>query len=208
MDLSVFTTMQSKLATIECESRKREVLLTIIEYLQSTINGAEAMKIPVIAAVTGHCIGAGIDLICAADLRYCTQNTKFCVKEIDLAIVADMGTVQRLPRLIGYQRAAELCYTGRVFTGKEAEEMGLVMKAFESETALQTHVQQVAETIAKKSPITIRGLKEGLLYTRDHTINDSLKQVQYWNAAMLMSSDAVTAAMALFQKQSPDFEDP
>lgn len=206
MDLSVFVNLQGQLSAIECEGRRREALRDIIIYLQDCVNQCEQLSVPVIAAVSGHCIGAGIDLICAADLRYATKDASFCVKEIDLAIVADMGTVQRLPKLVGHSRAAELCYTGRTFSGVEAQAMGLVLQTFDTEAELQAHVQQVAQEIARKSPITIRGLKRGLLYSRDHTVQDSLQQVQLWNSAMLQSHDLLTAATSVMQKKTPVYE--
>lgn len=207
MDLSVFVNLQSKLAPIECEGRRRESLKQFIQYLQSVVTAAETCTIPVIAAVSGHCIGAGIDLICAADLRYATKNAQFSVKEIDLAIVADMGTVQRLPKIVGQQRATELCLTGRTFSGAEAEAMGLVLKAFDTEEEMMKHVHDVSTQIAKKSPLTVRGLKRGLVYARDHAVADSLEQVQLWNSAVILSNDLLTAATAVMSKQEPVFKD-
>lgn len=207
MDLSVFINLQAKLSVIECEGRRRESLKQFIHYLQSVVTAAEACTVPVIAAISGHCIGAGIDLICATDLRYATKSAQFSVKEIDLAIVADMGTVQRLPKLVGQQRATELCLTGRTFTGEEAEAMGLVLKAFDTEEAMMKHVIEVAEQIGKKSPLTVRGVKRSLIYTRDHTVADGLEQVQLWNSAMILSNDLLTAATAVMSKTEPVFKE-
>lgn len=207
MDLSVFVNLQAQLSPVECEGRRRESLRQFIRYLQSVVTAAETCPVPVIAAVSGHCIGAGIDLLCATDLRYATKNAQFSVKEIDLAIVADMGTIQRLPRLVGQQRATELCFTGRTFSGAEAAEMGLVLQAFDTEEEMMRHVQSVSQQIAKKSPLTVRGVKEGLVYSRDHTVAQSLEQVQLWNSAMILSNDLLTAATAVMSKQEPVFKD-
>lgn len=207
MDLSVFVEMQQHLGMIACDGRRREAMISFIDYLQAVVNGAETLPVPVIAAVTGHCIGAGVDLICAADMRYATADAKLCVKEVDLAIVADMGTTQRLPHFVGMSRAMELCYTGRTFTGKEAEDMGLVLKTFASEAELFAHVMDTANMIATKSPLTIRGIKKTLLYSRDHTVDDSLKQVQLWNGGMCLSDDLAEAAMAIMQKRKPVYRD-
>jgi enoyl-CoA hydratase len=207
MDLSVFVELQQQLGLINCDGRRREAMISFIDYLQQIVNGAELLPVPVIAAITGHCIGAGVDLICAADMRYATEDCKLCVKEVDLAIVADMGTTQRLPHLVGQSRAMELCYTGRTFTGKEAESMGLVLQTFVNEEQLLTHVMETANMIAIKSSLTIRGIKKTLLYSRDHSVDDSLKQVQLWNGGMCLSDDLAEAAMAIMQKRKPVYKD-
>lgn len=208
MDLTVFGEMQSIVSPITCDARKRENgLANIIDYLQDIISAPENCPVPVIAAVHGNCIGGAVDLICAADLRYCTKDAVFCIKETDLAMVADIGTLQRLPKLIGTQRAAELTYTGRNFTGKEAEAFGLVVKAFDTKEEMNQHVNEVASQIAKKSPITIRGVKKTILYARDHTVQDSLHQIKLWNTAYLYSNDLVEAATAIMTKKTPEFKE-
>jgi enoyl-CoA hydratase len=156
MDLSVFIDFQALLSKESCEGRKREAIGHFIDYLQDAISGAENCPVPVIAAIHGQCIGGAIDLICAADLRYCTKDAVFCIKETDLAIVADIGTLQRLPKLIGTQKTAELTYTGRNFSGVEAEALGLVAKSFDTVQEMNAYVEKVASEIAQKSPLTIR----------------------------------------------------
>jgi enoyl-CoA hydratase len=108
------------------------------------------------SAVSGSCIGGAVDLITACDLRYCTQDSVFCIKETDLAMVADIGTLQRLPKLIGQQRTNELAFTGRNLTGLEAEKCGLVLKCFATYNDMMAEVTEVANTIAQKSPLSIR----------------------------------------------------
>lgn len=208
MDLSVFMEMQSMLADVTCEARKRESgMYNIIQYLQDIISAPEVCPVPVISAVHGNCIGGAVDLICATDLRYCTKDTIFCIKETDLAMVADIGTLQRLPKLIGPQRAYELTYTARNFTGAEAEAMGLVVKAFDTKEEMMKHVNETAELIAKKSPLTIRGVKKTILYTRDHTVQDSLHQIKLWNSAFFFSTDLAEAAVSIMTKQPAEFKE-
>jgi enoyl-CoA hydratase len=208
MDLTVFMKMQEILNSVECDARKREAgIFNMLNYLQGIISAPENCPVPVIAAIHGHCIGGAVDLITATDLRYCTKDSTFCVKETDLAIVADMGTLQRLPKLIGTQQALELTYTGRNFTGVEAEKLGLVVKAFDSKEEMMNHVTKVAEQIAKKSPITTRGIKKTVLYARDHSVEDSLNQVKLWNSAFMYSNDLVEAAMSIMSKKEPQFKD-
>jgi enoyl-CoA hydratase len=203
MDLSVFAEMQKVASKEPCEGRKREALSNIIQYLQDSISSTERCKVPVIAAVHGNCIGGAVDLITACDLRYCTEDAIFCIKETDLAMVADIGTTQRLPRLIGDMQTRELAYTGRDVTGKEAEKLGLVLKCFPTYKDMMNHVESVANSISKKSPLTIRGIKKTLVYSRDHSVIDSLDQVKMHNSAFLYSNDLLIAMQAGFEKQKP-----
>lgn len=208
MDLSVFADMQSTFNQEKCEGRQREAIIRAVKWLQDAISAPETLSIPVIAAVAGHCIGAGVDLVTACDLRYATKDASFCVKETDLGMVADVGTLQRLPKLIGDQRSRELAYTARVINGAEAERIGLVARCFDTYEELIKHVREdVAATIASKSPLTIRGIKKTILYTRDHSVEDSLKQVQYHNAAHLYSADLMEAMQAAMAKKKPTFKD-
>ena len=205
MDLSVFAEMQKVASKETCEGRKREALSNIIQYLQDSISSTERCKVPVIAAVDGHCIGGAVDLITACDLRYCTENAIFCIKETDLAMVADIGTTQRLPKLIGDMQTRELVYTGRTVTGKEAENLGLVLKCFPTYADMMDEVESVAKSIANKSPLTIRGIKKTLLYSRDHNVTDSLDQVKMHNSAFLYSNDLLIAMQAGFEKKEPSY---
>lgn len=194
MDLSVFLDMQKLAAKEPCEARKRESLSSIIEYLQQSISLAEKCHVPVIAAVSGFCIGGAVDLITACDLRLCTKSADFSVKEVDLAIVADIGTLQRLPKLVGEQHARDLCYTGRHFSGKEAFAMGLVLlPPFETEAEMLAVAHEKAELIASKSPVTMRGIKASLNFSRDHSVSESLNHVKMHNAAYLYSTDLLEA---------------
>ena len=205
MDLSVFAEMQKIAANETCEARKREALCNIIQFLQDSISSTERCKVPVIAAIDGHCIGGAVDLITACDLRYCTEDATFCIKETDLAMVADIGTTQRLPKLIGDMQTRELVYTGRNVSGKEAENLGLVLKCFPTYTDMMCHVDSVAKSIARESPLTIRGIKKTLLYSRDHNTTDSLDQVKMHNSAFLYSNDLLIAMQASLAKKEPSY---
>ena len=190
-----------------CEGRAREKLRRLILDLQDALTSLERCRTPVIAAVHGACIGGGIDLVCCADMRYATSDAVFQVKEIDLGMTADVGTLQRLPKLIGDGLARELVYTGRTFTGAEARGMGFVNGVFDTSDALLAGVTRTARAIAEKSPLAIRGAKQMLLYARDHTVADGLNYVATWNAAMLMSADITEAMTAAMQKRPARFRD-
>ncbi|KAL3134010.1 hypothetical protein ABBQ32_008448 [Trebouxia sp. C0010 RCD-2024] len=175
--------------TAQCPARVRERLLHRIKSSQHTINAIELCRWPVIAAVQGACFGAGIDIITACDIRYSTNAATFCVKEVDVAIVADVGTLQRLPTIVGQGIASELSLTARVIKGEEAKQMGLVTQCFADETALLQHAHSTAELLAAKSPLATIGTKRVLIHARDHSVSDSLDYVAAYNAAMLPSRD-------------------
>jgi 2,4-dienoyl-CoA reductase (NADPH2) len=191
----------------DCEARTRENLRQVILDLQDTLTSLEHCRKPVLAAVHGACIGGGIDLITCADMRYCSADASFSIKEIDIGMTADVGTLQRLPKLIGEGMARELAYTGRKFSATEALEMRLVNRVFDTREALQVGAREIATTIAAKSPLAIRGTKEMITYARDHTVADGLNYIATWNAAMLMSNDLQEAMMANMGKRAAVFKD-
>ncbi len=206
IDLQMMMGLGSEIAD-DCEGRMREKLRRLILDLQDTLTSLERCRKPVLAAIGGGCIGGGIDLITCADMRYCSGDAFFTIKEIDIGMVADVGTLQRLPKLVGQGIARELAYTGRRFDAAEAQSMGLVNRVFESREALHAGVQQMAASIAAKSPLSIRGTKEMLNYARDHNVADSLNYIATWNAAMLQSKDLMEAMSSNMTKKVPSFKD-
>ncbi|MCR9290824.1 MAG: crotonase/enoyl-CoA hydratase family protein [Bacteroidetes bacterium] len=192
--------------TIKCEARKREKLRKFILNFQATITAIEDCRKPVIAAIHKACVGGGIDIITACDMRYCTEDTYFSIKEVDLGLVADIGTMQRLPNILNPGIVAELAYTGRKVSGTEAEKIGLTNQSFPTQEMMMEKVMELAAMIASKSPLVIRGTKEMLLYQRDHSLSDALDYMATWNSAMLLSNDLMEAFQATMQKRQPDFE--
>ena len=191
----------------DCDGRTREALRRVILDLQDTLTSLERCRKPVLAAIHGGCIGGGIDLVTCADMRYASSDAYFTIKEIDIGMTADVGTLQRLPKLVGEGIVRELAYTGRKFDAQEAKEIGLVNRVFESREALYAGVHEIAATIAAKSPLSIRGTKEMITYARDHSVADSLNYIATWNAAMLMSQDLTEAMMSNMAKNAPSFKD-
>lgn len=191
----------------ECDGRTREALRRVILDLQETLTSLERCRKPVLAAIHGGCIGGGIDLITCADMRYCSTDAYFSIREIDIGMTADVGTLQRLPKLVGEGIVRELAYTGRKFDAQEAKDIGLVNRVFDSREALYAGVHEIAATIAAKSPLSIRGTKEMITYARDHSVADSLNYIATWNAAMLMSQDLTEAMTANMAKKVPSFND-
>jgi len=206
IDLAMLEGLAARLRD-EDGARSREKLRRLILDLQDTLTSIERCRKPVIAAVHGACYGGGIDLVTACDMRYCSADAKFSVKEIDVGMTADVGTLQRLPRLVGEGMARELAYTGRVVDGAEAKAIGLVNRCFETPEALFEGAMAIAGTIAAKSPLAIRGCKEMITYARDHSVADGLNYVATWNAAMLLSRDLQESAQAAREKRPPVFGD-
>lgn len=205
IDLATLMNLQ-RFNGISCEGRKREALRKFIFKLQGAITAIEDCRKPVLAAIHGACVGGAVDIISACDIRYCTTDAYFSIKEIDLGLVADIGTLQRLPKILQAGLVAELAYTGRNVGGQEAADIGLCNRVYDDKEALYAAVREIAATIASKSPLCIRGTKEMLLYTRDHTVAESLNYMTAWNASMLLSNDLMEAFTANMEKRSPKFE--
>ncbi|OQW92213.1 MAG: enoyl-CoA hydratase [Beggiatoa sp. IS2] len=189
------------------EGLRQERLKQIIQEFQDSFSGLERCSKPILAAIHGACLGAGVDLIASCDMRYATEDARFSIKEVDLGIVADLGSLQRLPKLLGEGVLRELAFTGRDFNGLEAKTIGLVNQIYENPTELLANVMILAKNIAQKSPLTVRGIKEMLNYARDHSIADNLNFIAMRNAAMLLSADTEEAVTATMQKRTAIFED-
>ena len=175
--------------------------------MQACFTALEECPVPVIAAIHGNCIGGGIDLICAADMRFCSQDAVFSVREVRLGLAADVGTLQRLPKIIGSESMVrELCLTGRNFDAHSAMNIGLVGRVAKSHDDLGRLVLDIATDIAKHSPIAVRGTKKALVYARDHTVRDSLEQVASYNATALQNPDLAAAWTAKSTNSRPEFE--
>ncbi|GJP70559.1 hypothetical protein CLOP_g1485 [Closterium sp. NIES-67] len=189
----------------ECEGRKREAFRRQIVAMQESLSALERCRKPIIAAIHGACVGGGVDLATACDVRFASSDARFAVKEVDLAITADLGTLQRLPRLVGYGNAMHLALTARPVDADEALRLGLVQGVWATREELMAHVQGVAEAIARKSPLAVAGTKAVLRHARDHSVADGLQFVATWNAAMLLSDDLTAAVAALATRKQATF---
>lgn len=187
--------------------RNARLLRRKILELQASFNALDNCRKPVLAAIQGYCIGGAIDLISACDMRYAAEDAQFSIKEIDIGMAADVGTLQRLPRIIGDGMLRELAYTGRMFGAEEARSIGLVNRVYADHDSLLAGVLEIARDIAAKSPIAVTGTKAMISYMRDHTVNDGLEYVATWNSAMLQSNDLRVAIAAHMSKQTPEFVD-
>jgi enoyl-CoA hydratase len=184
----------------------RSALLDKIRYMQDAITAVDACSKPVIAAVHGVCIGGGVDLATACDIRLAARDASFSIRETRLAMVADLGTLQRLPQIIGEGHMAELVYTGKDISAERAAAIGLVNHTYETPDDLHAAAREMAETIAANSPLAVQGSKSVLRAGRTQSVEEGLEHVALWNAAFLQSDDLAEAVTAFMQKREPSFE--
>lgn len=178
-------------------ARKGKIFEELIELYQNSITSLEKCNKPVIAATHSAVVGAGVDLITAADIRYCTQDCWFCVKEVDIGMAADVGTLQRLPRVINSQSLVrELCFTARKLLSDEAKSCGFVSKVFPDKSIMIEEAIKTAEIIAGKSPVAVQGTKKNIVYSMDHTTQEGLDQIREMNKLNLQSEDFFNAVIA------------
>ncbi|RKG90783.1 crotonase/enoyl-CoA hydratase family protein [Corallococcus sp. CA049B] len=185
---------------------ERSRLLKLIGEMQQATEGMARCRKPVIAAVHGWCIGGGMDLIAACDFRYCSQEAKFSLREVKVGIVADLGALQRLPRIIGEGNTRELAYTGGDVDAARALRMGLVNEVFASPEALLTEARATARRIADNPPLVVQGAKQVMEYCADKSIADGLRYVAVWNSAFLQSLDLTEAFSAFAERRPPKFQ--
>ncbi len=176
-----------------------------IKKMQWTMTSVAECPKPVIAAVHGHCIGGGIDLITAADIRLATTDASFSVRETKIAIVADVGTLQRLPMIVGAGHVAELAYTGKDVDGARAAEIGLVNDVFDDQDALMKATHEMAAEIAANSPLVVQGVKHILQAGESRTVEEALDYVALYNTSHLRSADLAEAMAAYVQRRPPEF---
>ena len=205
MDLAVFSNPKA-LPNKGDPARMAENLRRLVLDLQDVFYCLERARMPVLSAIQGGCIGGAVDMVCATDSRYCTEDAFFTIKETQLGMTADLGTLQRFPKLVPEGIARELAYTGRKFSAQEAKEMGFVNRVFESQEALLEGVMAVAQQIAEQSPMAVTGCKEMINFSRDHSVEDSLKYMATWQSGMFRPNDMMKSFAASAQKTTADFE--
>jgi enoyl-CoA hydratase len=206
MDLSVF--MGGEFAGQEAEAGRRHARLrSNAKVLQWSFTALEKARIPVIAAVQGGVIGGAVDLVTACDLRYASADAFFCVQEINIGMTADVGTLQRLGKVVNEGFAREMAYTGRRYPAQRAYEVGLVQQVFPDQEALVAGALETAREIAGKSPLAIWGTKVAMNYARDHSVDDGLDQIATWQSGMFQPDDMMEAFQARSEKRAPVFPD-
>ncbi len=183
----------------------RAAIFDMLTDMQATFTKIETLRIPVIAAIQGGCIGGAVDMVTACCIRYATANAFFCIQEINIGMVADVGTLQRLPKLIPLAVVKEMAYTGRRLPADKALQYGLVNAVFDTPEATLEAAMQCAAEIASKPPVAIWGTKQAVHYARDHSVEDSLKQMGWLQGAIWSNRHVMASVMAMKSKQAADF---
>ncbi len=206
MDISVF--MQGAL---DGPPAQREVAAEATRYqikaLQATFSALENARQPVLCAVQGGAVGAGVDLVTACDCRYASQDAFFCVQETAIGMTADVGTFPRLAKVIPEGWARQMAYTAERIPAAKAKEIGLVNEVYESAEALLEGVMEIAGKIAAHSPLAVAGSKRLINYARDHTTADTLDYIALWNAGMLSPDDIKESYISKSEKRAADYAD-
>ena len=183
----------------------RAAVFDLLAGMQATFTKLETLRIPVIAAIQGGCIGGAVDMVTACCLRYATADAFFCIQEINIGMVADVGTLQRLPKLIPLAAVKELAYTGRKLNAAKALAYGLVNEVFDTPEALLAGALQCAKEIAAKPPVAIWGTKQAVHYARDHSVDEALKQMGWLQGAIWSNQHVREAVLAMKEKRPGSF---
>ena len=183
----------------------RAAIFDLLTDMQATFTKLETLRIPVIAAIQGGCIGGAVDMVTACCIRYATADAFFCIQEINIGMVADVGTLQRLPKLIPLGVVKELAYTGRRLGAARALGYGLVNEVFDTQDAMLAAALQCAKEIAAKPPVAIWGTKQVIHYSRDHSVDDALKQMGWVQGAIWSNAHVREAVAAMKAKRPGEF---
>lgn len=176
-----------------------------VRAMQASVTSIAELAVPVIAAIHGYCIGGGVDLVSACDVRLCTNDAKFSVRETKVAIVADLGSLQRLPKIIGAGHLAEMAYTGNDIDATRALAIGLVNAVYGNSDEVLAGARYLANEIAENSPLAVQGTKAVLAANDARSVDEGLEFVARWNTMYLQSNDLREAMMAFVEKRSPVF---
>jgi enoyl-CoA hydratase len=200
-------TFGGAIAMDDSSAEGRSAIADMLAGLQATFTRLETLRMPVIAVIQGGCVGGAVDLVTAACLRYASADAFFCIQEINIGMVADVGTLQRLPKLMPMAVVKELAYTGRRMGADKAMQHGLVNEVLPDAQAALDAAMKAAQEIAAKPPVAVWGTKQALHYARDHSVDDALKQMG-WLQSGIWSNAHVKAAIEGFQKKStPPYPD-
>ncbi len=183
----------------------RAAIFDLLADMQATFTKLETLRIPVLAAIQGGCIGGAVDMVSACCIRYATADAFFCIQEINIGMVADVGTLQRLPKLIPLAVVKELAYTGRRLSAQKAMAYGLVNELFDTPEAMLNAARQCAAEIAAKPPVAIWGTKQAVHYARDHSVDDALKQMGWLQGAIWSNKNVMDAVLAMKSKRPAEF---
>jgi enoyl-CoA hydratase len=207
MDLAAFT---PKAPADKDEARRNGIRHGAAFYdsarkTQATFNALEACRLPILAAIQGGCVGGGVDMVTACDMRYATEDAFFTIFETNIGMTADVGTFPRLVQQMPEGLVRELAYTGRRMPAAEAKAVGLVNQVFADQTSMLDGVMAIAAEIAEKAPLAVYGCKRMINYSKDHSTADTLDYIAIWNASMMQGQEMQEAMQARAEKRAGDF---
>ena len=202
MDLQTFG---GAIAMDDASPEGRAAIFDLLTDMQHTFTKLEQLRMPVIFAIQGGCIGGAVDMVTAGCLRYCSADAFFCIQEINIGMVADVGTLQRLPKLLPMALVKELAYTGRRLSAERALAHGLVNEVLPTHEACVAAALQAAKEVASKPPVAIWGTKQVLHYARDHSVDESLQHMGWMQGAVWSNANVREAISAMQQKRPPQF---
>ncbi|RFU31859.1 hypothetical protein B7463_g4487, partial [Scytalidium lignicola] len=187
-------------------ARKATMLRRHLEEFQESISAIEKCEKPVICVLHGYSLGLAIDMSTSADIRLCAKNTKFAVKEVDIGLAADIGTLSRLPKVVGNTSwVKDVALSARIFGAEEAFRVGFVSQVLDTKEQAVDTALKMAQLIASKSPVAVQGTKELLNHARDHSVAQSLRYTAIWNQTMLQTNDVPEALMSGIKRTKPTF---
>lgn len=208
IDVSMFGSGEKPAAeNVHAKRQKGVKFLDTVKRMQHSFSVMEACRLPVLVAIQGGCIGGGIDMVTAADMRYATRDAFFTIYETKIGMTADVGTFPRIVKLMPEGLVRELAYTGRRMPADEARAQGLINQVFDTQDEMLAAVMGIAREIAANAPLAVHGCKRAISYARDHTTQEGLDWIGLWNASMLHNDEIIEAMSARAEEREPDFAD-
>ena len=209
LDVSMFASGEVKDESTDVARRRQKGanFLNMVSIMQDTFSALEACRLPVLAAIQGGCIGGGVDLVTACDMRYATRDAFVTIYETKIGMTADVGTFPRIVKLIPEGLVREMAYTGRRVFAEEARDMGLVNRVYNTHEDMLAGVMEIAREIAANAPLAVHGCKRAITYARDHSTQEGLEWIGMWNASMLQNDEIMEAMTARHESRPAEFVD-
>lgn len=209
LDVSMFASGEVKDESTDVAQRRQKGanFLNMVSIMQDSFSALEACRVPVLAAIQGGCIGGGVDLVTACDMRYATRDAFVTIFETKIGMTADVGTFPRIVKLIPEGLVREMAYTGRRVSAEEARDMGLVNRVYDTHEDMLAEVMEIAREIAGNAPLAVHGCKRAITYARDHSTQEGLEWIGMWNASMLQNDEILEAMTARRESRPAEFVD-
>ena len=209
LDVSMFASgaVTDESTDVARRRQKGANFLNTVSIMQDSFSALEACRLPVLAAIQGGCIGGGVDLVTACDMRYATRDAFVTIYETKIGMTADVGTFPRIVKLIPEGLVREMAYTGRRVSAEEARDMGLVNRVYDTHEDMLAGVMEIAREIAANAPLAVHGCKRAITYARDHSTQEGLEWIGMWNASMLQNDEIMEAMTARHESRPAEFGD-